>query len=460
MKLNSQICPILTPRKDLAYAADPRDPPDPLTEKTSMPGASGLSRRAAWAEGQPVSYLMHKALAHPQLISLAAGFVDPQTLPAEPTKQALEALLSDAVAARSALQYGTTQGFAPLREAILERFVHADGNPATERGLSIDQVVMTAGSNQLLHLVCDTLLDPGDIVLCGAPSYFVFLGMIANLGARAIGVDTDEDGMIPEALDERLSSLKASGELERVKAIYVTSYFDNPSSVTLSAERRPQIVEIARRQSGERTIYVIEDTAYRDLRYFGEDIPSMRAFDPDGQTVVVAQTFSKSYSPGIRVGWGILPNKLVEPVCNQKGNLDFGSPNFSQHLMAKVFELGLFDPHVERLREGYRPKLEAMLEAADEHFGPIRGVRWMRPRGGLYVWLALPEEIDTGPSGQLFEHTIEEGTLYVPGEYCYPSEGTRRPKNMIRLSFGVQSPKRIRDGIEALARAVRKLIEA
>ena len=161
----------------------------------------------------------------------------------------------------------------------------------------------------------------------------------------------------------------------------------------------------------------------------------------DGKTVIVAQTFSKSYSPGIRVGWGILPHELVEPVCNQKANLDFGSPNFSQHLMAKVLELGLFDPHLEQVRESYRTKLAAMLEAADEHLGPLEGVRWMRPDGGLYIWLALPEEIETGPTGELFEHTLQEGTLYVPGEYCYPSEGTPRPKNMIRLSFGVQSPQ-------------------
>lgn len=402
---------------------------------------------------------MHKALAHPQLISLAAGFVDEQTLPAEPTKQALDALLGDATLARQALQYGTTQGFTPLREAVLERFRLADGSPASESDLSINQVVLTAGSNQLLHLLCDTLLDPGDIVLCGAPSYFVFLGMIANMGARAVGVETDGDGMIPEALERRLASLEAAGELERVKAIYVTSYFDNPSSLTLAAERRPQIVDIVRRRSSERRIYIIEDTAYRDLRYSGEDIPSLRAFDPDGRTVIVAQTFSKSYSPGIRVGWGILPEDLVEPVCNQKGNLDFGSPNFSQHLMAKVLELGLLDPHLERLRESYRTKLEAMLEAANEHLAPLPGVSWMRPRGGLYVWLALPEGMETGPSGQLFEQTLEEGTLYVPGEYCYPNEGTRRPKNMIRLSFGVQSPERIRQGIESLARAVRKLSE-
>ena len=457
MTRNRRNATTLTAGENVTYAAPFDVFGHPSTGNHGMQFETCLSRRSGWAEGQPISHLMHKALAHPHLISLAAGFVDQPTLPVEPTRQALDALLNDPIRGLAALQYGTTAGLASLREAVLARFRQADGDPDSERSLDIDQVIVTAGSNQLLHLVCDTLLDPGDIVLCAAPSYFVFLGMIANLGARAVGVAADENGMIPEALDEQLQRLDASGELERVKAIYVTTYFDNPGSVTLSAQRRPQIVESAHQWSKDSKIFIIEDTAYRDLRYFGEDIPSLRSFDPDGKTVIVAQTFSKSYSPGIRVGWGILPEELVEPVCNQKGNLDFGSPNFSQHLMDKVLELGLFDEHVEQLRGNYRLKLQAMLDAADEHFGNLPGVGWLRPTGGLYVWLQLPEIIETGPSGQLFEATLEEGTLYVPGEYCYPNEGPWKPKNMIRLSFGVQSPERIRDGMEGLARAVSKL---
>jgi len=425
------------------------------TAKSSA--APRLSQRAGWAGGQPISRLMHLALAHPNLISLAAGFVDQETLPVEPAREAIEAVLADAAGARAALQYGTTAGYPPLREAVLARLIDADDHPATEAKLSIDQVVVTAGSNQLLHLLNEALLDAGDIVLCAAPSYFVYLGMVGNGGARTVGVAADEQGMIPDALEEELHRRERFGELNRVKAIYVTSYYDNPASATLSAERRAAIVETAKRWSRATKIYVIEDAAYRALRYEGDDLASMRSYDAEGDTVVVAETFSKSFSPGIRVGWGVLPPDLVGPILSLKGNIDFGSPNFTQHVMAEVLARGLFDRQVALLQESYLGKLAATLEAADEFLAPLDGVRWQRPTGGLYVWLRLPESIDTGPGGRLMQLAMDEGMLYVPGEYCYPAEGAPPRKNMIRLSFGVQSPANIRRGVEALAKAIRQV---
>ena len=414
-----------------------------------------LSQRARLAGDQPISRLMHLALARGDLISLAAGFVDQATLPTEEVAEAVTRLMADPGLARRALQYGTTPGNPQLRSLVLDRLSRADGRTlSATHGLTIDRVVMTAGSNQLLHLVGETLLDAGDIVLCASPSYFVFLGMLGNQGARAIGVATDEHGIIPEALEEELRRRDRAGELERVKAIYVTSYFDNPTSITLAADRRPKIVDIAKRWSRRGKIYVIEDAAYRPLRYEGDDLPSLFGYDEAADTVILAETFSKSFSPGIRVGWGFLPAELVEPLCAQKGNIDFGSPNFAQHLMAEVLEQGSFDEHVAKLRASYRTKRDAMLEAADEHLSPLEGVHWLRPGGGLYVWLQLPAEIDTGPAGPLFDRAVEEGMLYVPGEYCYPREGEPVRHNMIRLSFGVQTPEAIRQGVRALARAI------
>jgi 2-aminoadipate transaminase len=396
---------------------------------------------------------MHMALAKPHLISLAAGFVDQESLPVDAVQLAIEALLKDPVAGRAALQYGTTHGFAPLREAILDRLLKSDGDGGTRPAL--DQVVLTAGSNELLHVIGDTILDPGDIVLTAAPSYFVFLGMIGNLGARCIGVASDEHGLVPEALDETFRRLMSSGELARVKAVYVTSYFDNPTSVSVAPERRSRIVEIVKRHSTAGPIYLLEDTAYRELRYAGEDIPSLRAHDAEGDTVVCTGTFSKSFSPGIRVGWGVLPRSLLDPVLAAKGNIDFGSPNFNQHVMAKVLELGLYVQHAAELRAKYRLKLAAMLDAADKHLSPISGVWYERPKGGLYVWLTLPEHIDAGAGGPLFNRALEAGVIYVPGRYCYPNEGETPRDNTIRLSFGVQSPENINRGVMALAEAIR-----
>jgi 2-aminoadipate transaminase len=262
----------------------------------SMPIASGLSRRAHWAGGEPIAnLLMAQTLANPELVSLAAGFVDHETLPVEPTRRALDRIWSDPSTARSALQYGTTIGYPPLREAVLDRMLEADGSTAADLNLSPDEIVVTAGSNQLLYLLGDTLLDPGDIVICGAPSYFVILGTLGNLGACAVGVEIDEHGLIPQAVDEELARLEAAGELGRVKLIYVCTYYDNPSGVTVPPERRAALVETAQRWSQSGKIHLIEDAPYRELRYYGDDVASMRSFDPDGDTVIHVGSFSKSF---------------------------------------------------------------------------------------------------------------------------------------------------------------------
>lgn len=414
------------------------------------------SQRAIQARGQPVNELMAQALANPDLISLAAGFVDQGSLPVEPVRMAIEQVLQDNITACQALQYGTTAGDEPLRRAILEMTLQADGEPADGHSVTVDQVVLTAGSNQLLHLVAESLLDPGDIVICANPSYFVFLGILGYLGVRAVGVDVDGEGMLSSHLERALQELERVGDLDRVKAVYLVPYFDNPAGITMSTQRGTEILEIVNRWSDDRRIQVIVDEAYRLLRYEGEDVPSIRSLDKEGQTVVVAGTFSKSFSPGIRVGWGILPVHLVEPVLDQKGNVDFGSPYFNQRVMREVMSSDHYADHVESIRGTYRKKRDAMLAAADDHFSSITGVRWHRPSGGLYVWLELPGDVDTGPAGNLLPAAIEEGMLYVPGQYCFPSEGQGVRYNYIRLSYGVQSPKRIDQGIAALARAIRQ----
>jgi 2-aminoadipate transaminase len=342
---------------------------------------------------------------------------------------------------------------------VLDRTLQADGRTAEELSVSVEQVLIMPGSNQLLFLLSDVLMDPGDIVICGAPSYFVYLGALANLGVKAVGVETDDQGIIPEAIEEELLRRKAAGELGRVKAIYVTSYSDNPSGITIPLKRRGALVELAKRWSRESPLYIIEDIAYRELRYYGDDLPSLRSFDPEGDTVVQAGTFSKSFSPGIRVGWGVLPRRLIEPVLAVKGNVDFGSPNFNQLLMSAVLELGLYDVHVQLMRRNYREKLDAVLQAADEFLAPVNGLKWVRPEGGLYVWLRLPEQIDAGIDGPLFDKAVEEGVLYVPGEYCYPQERVSVQKNTIRLSFGIQCRASLRRGIESLSRAVRQVLQ-
>ena len=424
-----------------------------------------LSARALRAAEAPISALMRQALEQPGLISLAAGFVDPTSLPVEATQSAALSLLSHPELAREALQYGATAGNTRLRRQLLERVQRADAADARAPRASLthppdeEQVVLTAGSNQILGLLADALLDPGDFVLCDAPTYFVFTGLIESVGAQCIGVASDEHGMLMPALEAELARHAAAGTLERVKAIYVMSYFDNPRGVSLAAERRAQLVALAEGFSRTHRIYVIEDAAYRELRFSGSDEASVRAYDVAGETVIYAGTFSKSFAPGVRVGFGILPRSLAPSVLSLKGNLDFGSPHLNQCLVGRALELGLLEPHAELLRKLYARKAASMLASLDKHVAPLGGCRYQRPNGGLYVWLNLPAHVDTSSRSRLFLRARELGVLYVPGEYCYPrAQGADRPSSGMRLSFGVQSDERIAEGIEKLARAIAEAL--
>lgn len=421
--------------------------PDPLPVR--------LSRRWEWGSRQPISFLMQQAVQNPQVISLAAGLVDPFSLPIDETRSAAAALLSDESLARQALQYGTTQGAERLRRQLLSHLAGLERCAVDELGVGIEQLVLTTGSQQLLSLIGEILLDPDDIVLVAAPTYFAFLGTLNGLGAKAIPVATDDGGLRIDALEAELSRIAAAGDLPRVKLIYVVSDYDNPTGRSLAPDRRRELVALARRWSHAQQIFVLEDAAYREIRFDGPELPSVWSFDRKHETVILAQTFSKSFSPGLRVGYGVVPRSLVAPLCDRKGNEDFGSANFNQHLLATVFERGLYPAHVALVREAYRSRRDAMLEAARLHFGAIDGTDWVHPHGGLYVWMTLPDSIDTRLGAPLFPEAMREGVMYVPGDVCYAGPAGSRPSHQMRLSYGTQTADRIEDAMRRLARAVR-----
>jgi len=418
-----------------------------------------FSQKSVRTGEQPISYLLKQAVANRNMISLAAGLVDHETLPHEAVREAAGEILGDPETGRRALQYGTIRGDDRLRGLMLEHLGRLEGVDPSRLGLGSEHVVVTSGSQQLLYLVSDMLVDPGDIVIVSAPSYFVYLGTLENLGARAVSIPMDADGMRTDLLEERLEQLEREGLLPRVKLIYVVSYFQNPTGLTLSAERRPELVRIAQRFSRDHRILVLEDAAYRELCYEGAVPPSVKRHDPANEWVVLAQTFSKPFSPGLKTGIGFLPDELVEPLDQQKGNHDFGSANFNQHLLAHAMASGRYAQQVQALVRQYRTKLTAMLDGLEAALGDLRPeVDWTRPRGGLYVWVTAPEGVDTGPDGELLACCLERGVLYVPGQYCYgPAEpGAAVPTHHMRLSFGVQSPENIQEGLHRLADALRE----
>ena len=420
---------------------------------TAIPGLQ-LSNRSQRASRGAISFLMQQGVENPGVLSLAAGLVDPSTLPVELAQQQLTELLGDDSRARECLQYGTTPGSEHLRQEMLPFFATLEKTTSEELGLSSDDIVLTTGSQQLLALTCDALFDPGDICLVAAPTYFVFLGALEAVGARAISVKTDGDGMCPEALNETLADLEQKGELGRVKLIYLVSYYENPSGVSLATDRRKRIVELAKEWSKSHRLMMLEDAAYRELQYDGEVYPSIWSFDADRQHVIYTQTFSKSFSPGVRVGFGILPEELKKPFSDLKGNDDFGSAHLNQRLMANVLLSGQYGEHVNQVKDSYTAKRDAMLAAADKYFSDIEGVTWEHPHGGLYVWMSLPENIPTGFDSRLFEEAVQRhNVMYVPGELCFAADAVER--NHMRLSYGMLPPDRIDEGMRSLADAIR-----
>jgi 2-aminoadipate transaminase len=418
-----------------------------------------LSRRAHQTGDQPISYFMQQAVENPHLISLAAGLVDYESLPVQEVRSAFQELLARPRTAQALLQYGTTQGYAPLREKLLARTVALDALSARELSLSPDNVVITTGSQQLLYLLGEALLDPGDIVITEAPSYFVYQGTLNSLGVRTLSVPMDEEGMNTETLADLLADLEHAGELDRVRLIYTVDYFQNPSGLTLCAPRRRQLVDLARHYSKKQRIFILEDAAYRELRYEGPDLPSIKSFDRDNSHVILAMTFSKPLAPGLKTGYGILPAELVAPVLRFKGNQDFGSNNLTQHLLDRLLDNGSYDHHVAELCRVYRAKRDTMLAALAEAFPESSGVHWTHPHGGMYVWLSLPPDMDTGPDSPFMRAALREGVLYVPGQFCYVNGvNGPLPRHQARLSFGVASQEQLREAVRRLRRAASAVL--
>ena len=419
-----------------------------------------LSTAAVRTSPPAISTLMQLALADPNLISLAAGFVDQGSLPVEMAARAIEALLADPREGRRALQYGTTIGDIDLRERLLAHLERTEGVPPGSFRHALPRTLITSGSQQLLYLIAEALLDPGDIVLVESPTYFVFLGVLETRGARAIGIETDEDGMRLDSLEATLERLDEEGELGRVKLIYTVSEHANPTGVSLAESRRGGLVEIARRWSREQRIFILEDAAYRGLTFDGVAPPSIWRNDPENDTVILARTFSKTFSPGLRTGYGILPEPLLGPVLHLKGNHDFGTGNFGQRLLAQLIDDGSYDRHVAGLVEIYRRKRDVMVSALDDALGTMGGaVTWVRPRGGLFLWLTFPEGVDTGPDGPLFARCREEGVIYVPGNYAFAGEPGPAPRNHARICFGVPSESELEEGARRMATALAHCLD-
>ena len=416
-----------------------------------------LSAKALRTADSPINSLIAAKLANPDLVNFAAGLVDEETLPVQEVARITDRIFGEARRGQRALQYGTTIGLRPLREALVAHLEHLDGRNVGDLGLSADDVLVSTGSQQALFLIADVLLDPGDVVITANPSYFVFTGALQSAGAKVLAAPMDDDGMDVDAVERLIAEVQRRGELPRLKFIYCTSFFDNPTGLSLSTPRRKRLVEIVRRFSTDHRILILEDAAYRELRYDGESLPSIKSFDPDNRFTIITQTFSKPFAPGVKLGYTAMPPDLVEQVLRQKGNHDFGSSNLCQEIALETMSDGSYARHLDVLKAEYRRKRDATLAALAANLKESRELHWTHPNGGLYVWLTLPPNVDTSREGKLFERCVKHGVLYVPGAYSFhPDERGRTPNHHMRLCFGQVRMEEIAPGIERLAGAIRE----
>ena len=372
--------------------------------------------------------------SRPEVVSLAGGMPYVAALPQDLVINAMDRVMVEQGAV--ALQYGSGQGVPVLREQILE-VMALEGIRA-----NADDVVVTTGSQHALELVSKLFLDPGDVVLSEGPSYVTAMVIFKSYQAEVEHVPMDEHGLIPEALRERIASLKAAGKT--MKFLYTIPSFHNPAGVTLSWERRVEILEIAKTNN----ILVLEDNPY-GLLYFDEPAPdAMRSLEQDG--VVYLGTFSKTLAPGFRVGWALAPHAIREKLVLANEAAVLSPSSFSQLVISEYLSTADWKGQINTFRGVYHERKNTMLSALDEYLPELS---WTNPAGGFYVWVTMPEQLD---SKAMLPRAVKELVAYTPGTAFF-ADGDGR-QNM-RLSFCYPTPASIRVGIRRLATVIRSELD-
>jgi 2-aminoadipate transaminase len=382
-----------------------------------------------------------KLTQQPDVISFAGGLPAPEVFPVQRFQQACQRVLD--TSGPASLQYSTTEGYLPLRQMVVSH-LHRYGILATP-----DNVMITSGSQQALDLIAKLLINRGDRLLVEAPTYLGALQAFNVFGAEYVSVPTDQDGLRTDRLEDALRS--------GPKFMYILPNFQNPSGVTLSLERREELVFLADKYG----IPIVEDDPYGQLRYEGDHLAPLVVLDrvnlrrDNGYTlgnVIYLSTFSKTLAPGLRLGWIVAPAEVISKLVQLKQGADLHTSTFNQMVAYEVAKDNFLDEHVKIIRHVYRERRDVMLQALEDHFP--KQVTWTHPRGGLFLWVTLPEGVDCQ---QLLKSAVQEKVAFVPGDCFYPGEG--EGLNNMRLNFSNATPEQIREGIQRLAKVVRTHIE-
>jgi 2-aminoadipate transaminase len=386
-----------------------------------------------------------KLTEQPDIISFAGGLPAPELFPVEEIREAADAVLTRA--GTRALQYGTTEGYGPLREALAHRM--------SRYGIVVGpgNIVVTSGSQQALDLIGKVLINPGDRILTETPSYLGALQAFTVYGAEYATVPIDDDGLQTARLEDALRS--------GPKFMYVLPNFQNPAGVTLALDRRHQLIALSERYG----IPLIEDDPYGQLRYEGEHLPSLVVLDaafqnhdgPYRGNVIYLSTFSKTLAPGLRLGWVVAPPEVIQRMVQAKQASDLHTSTFVQMVACEALERGVVERNVQRVREVYRRRRDLMLRSLERAFpDPAMGIRWTRPQGGLFLWVQLPPALD---SAALLRAAIEERVAFVPGAPFHPEGGGA---HTLRLNFSNATEAQIEEGIARLGHVIhaRMLVPA
>ncbi len=374
----------------------------------------------------------------PEIISFAGGLPAPSVFPVEAFQKAATKVLEEN--GSIALQYGSTEGHLPLREWIVDYSAEAGIN------INTDNVMISSGSQQGLDLIGRVFINPGDCILVEAPTYLGALQAWNTYQADFVSVESDEYGMKIDALEDAL----------RVgpKFIYVLPNFQNPTGRTMSLERRKKVVELAQQYG----VPIVEDDPYGKLRFEGEHLPSVVSLDsactdveckfPYAGNVIYLSTFSKILAPGIRLAWIIAPENVISMLVKAKQGADLNTARFTQMTATEVCKHGFIDKHVEVIKAVYLERRNTMLDCLDEHMP--EGVTWNKPEGGLFLWMTLPEHIDTT---ELLQKALKEKVAFIPGAPFFPCGGGT---NNMRLNFSFSKPELINEGIARLGRVLKR----
>ncbi len=368
------------------------------------------------------------------VISLAGGLPDTSTFPSDSYAALMNTIAAESCA--RALQYGPTEGFQRVK-ACVATVMAAEGVET-----DTEELLITTGGQQVIDLVCKTLLDPGDVVVTEAPTYPGAIPTFSAYQADVVQVTMDRDGMRVAELEATLDELEQTGR--RPKFIYTVPNFHNPGGVTMSLERRRALVRLA----AERELLVLEDNPYGLLRYEGEPLPTL--YSMDSEFVIYAGTFSKILSPGVRLGWAAAPAPILQKMQIGKQGSDLCSSSISQYFVSAYFDAGPWEEYVRSLLEIYRRRRDVMLDAMAEHLP--REARWTHPQGGLFIWATLPDYIDTT---DLLARALREQVAFVPGRAAFVDG---RGGSSMRLNFSGVDETAIREGIRRIGEVVREQV--